>query len=137
MIENKVEVFVDVVKEIKELDYVLSVIFVRFNKEENFVIIMVVFIIGLNDVVMKDLVKDVCSLLDKNGVDLFVIGLIVVNIDILDCFNDVILVFVVFIVGFVFVLLIIVFCLLFVFFVVVVGFILMMIVIFGICVFVL
>ena len=62
-----------------------------------------------NDVATKDLVKEVRSLSDKNGVDLLVTGSTAVNIDISDRLNDAIPVFAVLIVGFAFVLLTIVF----------------------------
>ena len=59
-------------KEIKELDHVASVTPAMPNKEGNFAIITVVPETGPNDAATKDLVKDVRSLSDKNGVDLLV-----------------------------------------------------------------
>lgn len=135
--ENKAEAFADAVKEIKELDHVSSVTPARPNKEENFAIITVVPTTGPNDVATKDLVKDVRSLSDKNGVDLLVTGSTAVNIDISDRLNDAIPVFAVLIVGFAFVLLTIVFRSLLVPLVAVAGFILTMTATLGICVFVL
>ena len=49
------------------------------NKEGNFAIITVVPETGPNDVATKDLVKEVRSLSDKNGVDLLVTGSTAVN----------------------------------------------------------
>ncbi|TDO09333.1 putative membrane protein YdfJ with MMPL/SSD domain [Bacillus subtilis] len=134
---NKAEAFADAVKEIEELDHVSSVTPAMPNKEGNFAIITVVPTTGPNDAATKDLVKDVRSLSDKNGVDLLVTGSTAVNIDISDRLNDAIPVFAVLIVGFAFVLLTIVFRSLLVPLVAVAGFILTMTATLGICVFVL
>ncbi len=107
------------------------------NKEGNFAIITVVPETGPNDVTTKDLVHDVRSLSDKNGVDLLVTGSTAVNIDISDRLNDAIPMFAVLIVGFAFVLLTIVFRSLLVPLVAVAGFMLTMTATLGICVFVL
>ncbi|MEC4200175.1 MMPL family transporter [Bacillus sp. AAVF1] len=127
--ENKAEAFTDAVKEIKELDHVASVTPAMPNKEGNFAIITVVPETGPNDVATKDLVKEVRSLSDKNGVDLLVTGSTAVNIDISDRLNDAIPV--------AFVLLTIVFRSLLVPLVAVAGFVLTMTATLGICVFVL
>lgn len=135
--ENKTEAFADAVKEIKDLDHVASVTSAMPNAKGDFAIITVVPTTGPNDKATKDLVQDVRSLADQNGVDLLVTGSTAVNIDISDRLNDAIPVFALLIVGFAFILLTIVFRSLLVPLVAVAGFILTMTATLGICVFVL
>lgn len=110
--ENKIDVINKIFKKLIELDNVFSVIFLVLSESGDYVIVNIVFKIGFNDEEMINLVYDIRDIIvldSKNSLYIYVMGMIVINIDIVEKLNDVILLFVGLIVGFVFLLLVIVF----------------------------